>query len=250
MIRHVSSLTFAEYDFGRYKQLLKDNGYVYMHDIPDGFDHVKFLEQFGPLMPQYDGELIWSIKADPRFDDLYHSLNTKPLMPHTECYEYPAVPPRYLALWCVTPAADEGGATTLADGYAFFEQYSPEVRLALQNRRYDFFSSAGIKDMELGRTGNHPLVECREGRPPIVRFSYNNVRQVGDPLLDDVREGMLRHFDATHVAIHIEKNGLLHWDNHRVLHSRTGFDDRNRHLRRVWLAEPASIPGEVEVGVS
>lgn len=217
--------------------LLDTNGYAYVNGIPEGFDHAGFLQQIGPLMPQYDGELIWSIEAKDRYANVYHSLNTNPLFPHTECYEYPGRPPKYLALWCLVPNEDEGGHTTLADMYAFVETLTDEEREVLTSRRHTYFSSDGVKDMQLGRTGEHPFMELRPGRPPIVRFSINNVRLDDDTLLKSVHQRGVEFFDEHHVAVRYEPQSLLIWDNHRMTHSRTGYTDRRRLLRRVWLDE-------------
>lgn len=219
------------------RELLDANGYAYVDGIPDGFDHVGLLTQIGPLMPQYDGELIWSIRAHDRYQDLYHSLNTKPLLPHTECYEFVGRPPKYLALWCLVPSADGGGHTTLADMYRFIDTLSEQERTWLTERRFTFRSSSGVQDMQLGRTAEHPFIERREGRPPIIRFSVNNVDPAGDDVLPAVLERATTYFAERHVAVAYEPNSMLIWDNHRMTHSRTGYTDRRRHLRRVWLDE-------------
>ncbi|MBW0011524.1 MAG: TauD/TfdA family dioxygenase, partial [Pseudonocardiales bacterium] len=187
----VSQLDYADLDLVRFQEMLDEHGYVYLHGVPTGFDHVQYLSQIGPLMPQYDGELIWSIKAQERFDDLYHSLNTKPLMPHTECYEFLGLPPKYLALWCLVPAADGGGQTTLSDLYRFLETLTAEEREKLASTKFPFVSSAGVQDMGLGKTAVHPLLEEREGRSPVMRFSYNCVAHRDDPFLLNVRERVL-----------------------------------------------------------
>lgn len=232
-----SRLPYAELTVERLRKLLDANGYAYVDQVPEGVDYVALLEGVGPLMPQYDGELIWSIQALERFDDLYHSLNTKPLLPHTECYEFPGIPPKYLALWCLTPAEDGGGQTTLTDMYSFLNTLDPAEREHLASHTYQFSSSSGVQDMELGRIADHPFVERRPGRPPIIRFSRNNVDPAGDETLPAVLDRAVEYFDAEHVAVDFEPNALLVWDNHRMTHSRTGYTDRRRHLRRVWLAE-------------
>lgn len=224
-------------DLGELDGALRRDGYAYIDEIPDGFDHAGFIERLGELMPQYDGQLIWSIKADERFDDVYHSLNSKALMPHTECYEYAEVSPRYLALWCITKASDDGGQTTLADMYAFFETLSAEQRRIATEREVRFVSTAGVQDMNLGRIASHPLLELRPGRPPVARFSYNCIDHQDDPFLLEFREAALRFFEDHQLAVDIERNSLLVWDNHRMMHGRTAYTDRNRHLRRVWIAE-------------
>lgn len=231
-----SHITHDQLTVPALKELLDTNGYAYVDQIPDEFDHVGFLQQVGPLMPQYDGELIWSIQAQERYANLYHSLNTKPLFPHTECYEFTGRPPKYLALWCLVPS-DDGGHTTLADMYHFAATLSNHERERLTTRRYMFNSSTGVQDMALGRTAEHPFIEEREGRPPIVRFSTNNVDPAGDDVLPSVLERAVSYFDEEHVAVGYDPNALLIWDNHRMTHSRTGYTDQRRHLRRVWLDE-------------
>lgn len=233
----LGSLGWADWSDEKFRALLTQHGYVQLHGLPEDFDHLSFLQEYGELMPQYDGELIWSIQALERFDDLYHSLNTKPLNPHTECYEFQSVPPKYLALWCLKPADDEGGQTTLADLYGFLGTLTPEERAKLASREYHYVSSAGVQDMELGVTAVHSVVERREGLPDIVRFSYNCVVHENDPFLLDIRERVIDWFDSTCVGVDYAKGDILIWDNHRIAHSRTGYTDRGRHLRRVWLAE-------------
>jgi alpha-ketoglutarate-dependent taurine dioxygenase len=232
----VSRMSHPDFDEAEFRRMLDRNGYVYLDRVPEGFDHVEFLRRFGDFMPQYDGDLIWSVRPLKRFENMYHSLNTRPLTPHTECYEFPGTPPRYLGLWCIVPAADGGGQTTLADSRPFLESLTTQELAELSTRQYTFISADGVRDMELGRTAVHALYELREGRDPILRFSYNWVRH-HDPYLLDMRDRVVRYFVEHHVAISIEPRAVLLWDNHRVLHSRTGFTDEGRHLRRVWLGE-------------
>ncbi len=233
----LGALAWDDFTDERFRALLEREGYVHLHGLPEGFDHLEFLTRYGELMPQYDGELIWSIRALERFDDLYHSLNTKPLNPHTECYEFTGVPPKYLALWCLKPADDGGGQTTLADLYGFLDTLGEADRRRLAQRGYQFVSSSGVQDMELGVTAEHPVLEERGDRPPIVRFSYNCVVHGDDPFLLDIRERVLDWFNRTHISVDYRRGDILIWNNHRTVHSRTGYTDRSRHLRRVWLAE-------------
>lgn len=231
-----SRMSYAAYDAAEFRRLLERNGYVYLNEIPDGFDHLAFLCQFGALMPQYDGELVWSVKSQKRFENMYHSLNTRSLMPHTECYEFPDVAPRFLGLWCLVQASDSGGQTTLADSKPFLETLTGQELEQLSGRRYAFCSANGVQDMNLGVTAAHPLYETRAGKDPVLRFSYNCVEHM-DPFLLDMRERVVRFFEENHVAVDIEPQAVLLWNNHRVLHSRTGYSDERRHLRRVWLSE-------------
>jgi alpha-ketoglutarate-dependent taurine dioxygenase len=239
MAQQPVSISFQSLEHGLVEKLLASDGHVYIRSVPDDFDHVSFLARFGNLIPQYDGNLIWSIKPDLRFDNVYSSLNTQPLYPHTECYEFPSTPPRYLALWCLTPA-EAGGETTLADGYTFIRSLDPALQLAATHRLYDFTSTTGLRESNLGLSARHPIFETRRAGPPILRFSHQCMRSVEvDGAIDRIKRSALDFFEEMHVAVNIEKNGILLWDNYRMLHSRTGFEDRKRHLRRVWLAESA-----------
>lgn len=234
---HISHVSYGQYLPATIDQLLDRNGYVYMDSVPHDFDHMAFLRRFGTLMPQYDGELVWSIKADPQFDDVYHSLNTKELTPHTECAEFAGLPPRYLALWCIAPASDGGGQTTLADLYAFLDTLTPQERVDLASRQYEFVSTPGLRSMRLGGAAVHPVLEERCDLPPVARFSYTCMLSRDDPFILGIRERFLEFVSKTRVAIDFTPGSLLLWDNYRMAHSRTAYLDRRRHLRRVWLGE-------------
>jgi alpha-ketoglutarate-dependent taurine dioxygenase len=232
-----SQISYPEYADDAYRSLLDRNGYVYLDRVPGDFDHLGFLKRLGPPLPQYDGELVWSIKADPRYDGMYHSLNTKELTPHTECTEFETTPPRYLALWCLVPPADGKGQTILADMYSFLETLTPAERVMLGSRRYEFAATAGLQSMRFGRSAVHPILEDRGAARPLMRFSYSCIVHDDDPFVLDIRARVLDFVDRTHVAIEYSPGALLVWDNHRVVHSRTAYQDRRRHLRRVWLGE-------------
>jgi alpha-ketoglutarate-dependent taurine dioxygenase len=228
-----SHLTYPSYTADSFVALLDRHGYVYMDEVPGDFDHVSFCEKFGPLTPQYNGDLVFSVLADERYDHLNHPLTTHAMLPHTDGYEFEGEPPRYLALWCLVPPSDGGGKTTLGDLYAFVKTLGDEERRELASRRYRFVS--GIEETEVDRSAMYPVLEERGERPPIVRFSYDFVEH--DEFLAEINERMLSYFDRNHVAVAYEPNALLLWDNHRMVHGRTGFLDRERHLRRVWLRE-------------
>lgn len=232
-----SHLHFSDYDDDQFRALLRDNGYVYMDDVPGHFDHVAFFRGFGDLMRQYHGEYVWSVKAQERFQNMYHSLNTRPLMPHTECYEFADAPPRYLGLWCLVPADDGGGQTTLTDFAPFLASLTEAEFGQLASKQFTFVSANGVQEMNLGHTAVHPLYEERAGRLPIFRFSYNCVEDGGDPFLLEIRERVVKFFNENCLAIDIAPNALLLWDNYRVLHARTGYTNPRRHLRRVWISE-------------
>ena len=220
----------------RYRSQLASWGYIFLQNLPPDFDYLGFVQTFGRLLPQYDGQTVWSIKADPKFDGLYHSLNTKPLFPHTECYEFSGKPNKYQALWCLTPPGTGGGETTLADFYKFFESLGP-VERELLTRDYNFHSSAGIQASNLGVIARHPVVSQNEDSELILRFSFNCMEYQHDPQMVDLAARVVRFFDEQCMEFTWGKGDILLWDNWRMLHSRTGYEDRSRELKRVWLAK-------------
>jgi TfdA family taurine catabolism dioxygenase TauD len=214
---------------------IEDRGYAYLTPGKDGFDHFAFLSRLGEPIPQYDGKLIWDIVPEPGMDDVYHSKNTRALVPHTEGYELAGTPPRYLGLWCVTPAEGPGGETTLADGYEFLRGFTPAQRRLMTQVRYRWHSSEGLARHGIRISSEHPLLAHGNGRL-ILRFSANNVTVVDDGLLPGVLEAGRGFFERHHRAITVGQGALLVWDNWRMMHSRNPFTDRRRHLRRVLLA--------------
>ncbi|SPF38600.1 Gamma-butyrobetaine dioxygenase [Candidatus Sulfopaludibacter sp. SbA4] len=214
---------------------LDSKGYLFFPEVEEGFDHLAFLRRFGTVRPQYDGKDVWRIEPDRRFDGIYHSLNTEPLFPHTEYYEREGIPHRYQALWCVAPAECGGGQTLLADGYAFLDALDGDERRYLLTQRYEFGSSAGIRDSGLGSSAAHPVVEVLPGGTRLLRFSYNCMRYEHDHVMRGIAERVLEFFEAHRIPITYRRNSLLVWDNFRMLHSRTGFKDRQRKLERVFL---------------
>jgi alpha-ketoglutarate-dependent taurine dioxygenase len=166
-------------------------------------------------------------------DDVYHSRNKLPLVPHTEYYETPGAPPALLGLWCVRRAAGRGGETTLADGYELLKTLDGEER-SLMRRSYRWIASEGLRRQGLDISAQHPMLETVNA-VPVLRYSHNNMDSQGDSRVADLQGKVLRFFEDTHVSIDIEPNALLLWDNYRMLHSRNGFDDPHRHLRRVLL---------------
>ncbi|MFF3886926.1 TauD/TfdA family dioxygenase [Streptomyces sp. NPDC001914] len=209
-------------------------GWAYVGSVPRGFDYVGFLGQFGDLLPQYRGEKVWDLKPEPDMDDVYHSNNTRALTPHTEGYELSGLPPRYVALWCVTPSSGPGGETTLADGYEMLDGLTEQDRESLRERRYEWHCSEGLARQGVHLSNSHPVLESHAG-VDVMRYSYNNVARVPDGLLIPFLEAGKEFFDREHSSVLMAQDALLIWDNWRMMHSRNAFTDRGRHFRRVLI---------------
>ena len=197
------------------------------------------LGRFGGLMPQDGGEYRYDVKATSEAAELSSSKSANPLNPHTEASYYPD-PPRYVALWCVRAARCGGGHTTLADGR--------RVLGGLDAAERDFATCHPVAFGDASRPVAREATVFSPGPPPILRFSFNLLRYgCYDPSksqmagsADSAMEAFAERFAALFTAnarpIRLPDDGLLIFDNHRMLHSRTGYRDTARHLVRYWLA--------------
>jgi alpha-ketoglutarate-dependent taurine dioxygenase len=218
------------------RQLLAEDGYAYVTGVPDGFDYLSQLRRLGEPVRQYHGVLIREIRPEPDIsDDVYSASNTQELTPHTESYEFEGLPPRYVALWCVQPAQSPGGETTLADGYRFLRQFSSDDQTAMRTRVYEWRSSPSLASQGVQMRALHPILES-DASGLVMRYSSHDIVRVDDGLLPRYVDGGQQFFETSKLAVRIERNALLIWDNWRMMHARNGFTDRSRHLRRVLIA--------------
>ncbi len=218
------------------RRLLDRDGYVYVTGVQDGFDYLSQLRHLGEPVRQYDDSLVRDIKPEQDIsNDVYSASNMRELTPHTESYEFDGLPPRYVALWCVQPARGPGGETTLADGYRFLRQFSPEDLEQMRARVYEWRSSPSLASRGVRMCARHPILESYRGRL-VMRYSNQDVVRVDDDLLPRYIDGGRQFFEMNKCTIRIERGAVLVWDNWRMMHARNGFADRNRHLRRVLIA--------------
>ena len=212
-----------------FQQILKTQGYLYLEQLPDDFDHLVFASKFGVLLPhKYNGEYVFTIKVNPNLGDRYPAFTTSEVEPHTEGYEYEHRPLHYQCLWCVSPATCGGGQILLADGYAFVNSLSNEEREYITVYKFEFVTPSGS-------IVKHPLYDVESGKQPIVRFNFSQLRRESDRTLNNIATRFLQFFDDEKIAINWSKNDFLIWDNFRMLHSRTTYQDRDRELKRVYL---------------
>lgn len=214
---------------------LDHTGYAYLPTIPSGTDYLRELSRLGPPVPQYGGVLVRDVKPDPSIgNDVVSAANTAELTPHTEWYEFPGLPPRYVALWCVQPASGTGGETTLADGYALLDQFTPVERAQLAARARAWRSRPTLAREGVDQAVRQPILEAHAGRT-VIRFSMLDL-QPDDDLTERYVATGREFFETTRTAIKIARGAVLIWDNWRMLHARTAFTDPRRHLRRVLIA--------------
>jgi alpha-ketoglutarate-dependent taurine dioxygenase len=226
---------FVDDNLNLMRQLLSADGYVYLPGVPDGFDYVSELTKLGKPCLQYNGSVIRDVKPEPDIgDDVYSASNTRELTPHTESYEFDGLPPRYVVLWCVRPAEGTGGETTLADGYRFLRQFSTREQELMRSRIYEWRSNPSLASRGVRMSARHPILE-QSGEDLVLRYSNRDVVLVEDGLLPRYVDRGREYFDAAKLAVRIERNAILVWDNWRMIHARNRFTDRKRHLRRLLI---------------
>lgn len=223
-----------------FHEMMEEHGYVLITNVPDSFDQAAFCRRLGPFVPNYNGAVVGDVKPQPGMDDVYHSGNTKPLTPHTEGYDFEITPPRYIALWCVHPAAGPGGETTLADTRTWVADLDDDERKRLYQTDYEWKTTDGVKRLGLDLQTFHPVLE-EVGDQDIVRFSCNNLLRDAEDPAADLQVRWHQRFDDEYVAIDYQRNDTLVWDNWRLLHARNGFQDRQRHLRRIQVGAATPV---------
>lgn len=220
-----------------FRSMLAAHGYAFLTNVLDDFDPVSFCRCLGAFVPHINGDTIWDIRPEPEGkDNKYYSGSAKAFAPHTECFDFQGLPPRYLALWCVHPARGEGGETTLADTFPWIDRLPESERQRLEAVEFDWENPHGPG---LGVSSRHPLIERVNG-DMVVRFSCKNLLHSDDDPITKLILQWQQWFDEEHVAISYKRNDLLVFDNWRMLHGRSGFKDLRRHLQRLQIDPVAS----------
>lgn len=156
------------------------------------------------------------------------------LSPHTEFYEFAAIPPRYVALWCVRPARTGGGGTTLADGYRFLEGFTAQDRLKLLNEEREWRSRPTLEMEGVEPASCRAPALRKNGEDLVMRFSTFDLRRDRELTSRYIDTGRA-FFGANRITVDIEQYAILIWDNWRMMHARTAFTDPQRHLRRILI---------------
>ena len=215
---------------------LRRQGYVFCDGHTSQSEFLEITGSLGQSGPQYDGRHVWSIKPNPASKGGYHSLSNTELQPHTECYEFEAEPPRYLALWCREPGLAGEGHTYLGDlNQCLRETTTERERSELSSTPVNFFSTPGLQDEGLGDTYQGPMLNEHPDRASIIRFSVRCMDSRALPWMTERKVQMKRWLEDNRIEVRWSAGSYLIWDNHRMAHWRSAFSDLNRELLRVWL---------------
>lgn len=164
-----------------------------------------------------------------------------PILPHNdELFRTPI--PGLLCMHCVQASADGGGRSVLVDGVAVanrLREEKPEAfellaRIALPHRR---FLADGTDDVALA--ANWPAIDLDEhGEVAGVHVNERTMAPLSVPsdqvvpVYRALREFLRRLYDErAGVEFLLPGGDAVVFDNHRVLHARTGFAKR-RHIRQ------------------
>jgi alpha-ketoglutarate-dependent taurine dioxygenase len=223
--------------------LLRSRGWVLVEYVGGREQCEQLLRELGELQPQYGGSVRHEVRFRPGFDDLQYSQSANAITPHTEGPGH-GTPPRYLALHCHRQARCGGGSTVLADAYELLDSLPDALRSEVERRPIRFDLAAEGANAEAA-----PVLSAHEDGTRIVRFSHNVMRDgrlEGPARKSDDLEGVdpfhaelcrrgAEFMRTNGVVVLAPDDGLLIFDNWRMLHSRDRFDDRSRHLTRYWL---------------
>ncbi|MER7008085.1 TauD/TfdA family dioxygenase [Dactylosporangium sp. NPDC000555] len=225
-------------------------GFVVINGVENQEALGRTLESFGRMMPQYDGNLTYEVRAEPGFDDRAYSKSQNEIRAHTEAPGWQP-PPKYLALWCHVQARGGGGETCLADVKSYLRGLD---RATVKRLRSWDIAWGGANMSGRGSAGVvAPMLAPDGSGDEVLRFSYNLLTSGEyDPPLDgavpeerlpwgrfglDLAHQVHAHFNDTALKIRIPENAVLLWDNQRLAHARTLYVDPRRHLTRYWIAE-------------
>lgn len=228
---------------------LADRGYVVIEGIGGLPAAEELLVDLGTVMPQYDGEARHEVRYRPGFDDRSYSQSTNTIKAHTEAPGWDPSP-AWLALYCHRQARCGGGHTDLLDFRDVETHLSADERQLLHEPLW--FPAPPIS----GGPGVKTALVSGEAPTSVVRFSYNLLTAADyDPPLQgtvpendlplgrpgrELAEQVARLFVERRHRVLVPDGALLVWDNQRMLHARSRYEDRARHLTRFWVQREAA----------
>lgn len=235
--------TLVPPDVAQIRQTVERDGYAVVRELGGQQFAIRLLQELGVLLPQYKGALEHDVTYRPGFDDKSYSQSINTILAHTEAPGWNPSP-RYLSLYCRRQARCGGGHTDLLDGRRLVEFLDADEIQLLTGPEVAFPGPEG--------TVRKPLLASDHGRT-VLRFSYNLLTSGDyDPLLGatpaagdlplgqagaDLAEKVSTLFAVHRTQLLVPDDALLVWDNQRMLHARSEYTDRERHLVRYWIAD-------------
>lgn len=169
---------------------------------------------------------------------------------HTDSPQWENVPD-YVGLYCVS-RAKIGGESKFVSAYKIHNDLlkNNEDYLRLLYEKFHFDKRGEIKDNE-SKTVFEPIFKIvkNELRCRYLRNYINDGHDISKEGLTDEQVIALNNFDKFSmkdenvVSYNLETNDILFFNNHRILHGRSSFEDydeeeRKRLMIRTWIKDP------------
>jgi hypothetical protein len=248
-VRPETVIPATRFDFAEVSSALAEHGYAVLSPVTDVEHAAAVLAEFGRLVPQYDGGLTHEVTYRPGNDDRAYSQSANTIRAHTEAPGW-RPSPAYLALFCHRQARCGGGHTDLLDIEQVLPALTEDEKALLTDRELDF---PGPDHANQGRTVRTRLLSVADDGRRVLRFSWNllSTGEYDPPLEVDPDPGALplgapgaaladrvsALFGERATSVLIPENSVLIWDNRRMLHARSAYQDPARHLTRFWVNE-------------
>ena len=219
-------------------------GYVVVPDVGTLDAADELVRSVGELIPQYHGGLTHEVTYRPGNDHRAYSQSANTILAHTEAPGWHPSP-AYLALFCHRQARCGGGHTDLLDVRRLAAALDDdELALMIEHELHFPGPDGGV---------HSAMLSTDAAGDTALRFSYNLLTTSDyDPALEadvDPRRlplgeagRRLAHrvselFGELRTSVLIPDGALLIWDNQRMLHARSEYADRSRHLTRFWSGD-------------
>lgn len=202
---------------------------------------------------QRDERIAWPIKFDasvtvtPTFSQ---SLGEAAYHTDTQYFENPE---KYFGLFCIASDVPGKGTNQLVDGVEavrlFTEQYGEEAAAVLSKEFPFRVPSVFTKG---GQDSDVEVVWAPIFTPETKKIRYRTdtiLRALGEKTgisISDEQQQVLTQFDAMLGAMdtidyHLQPSDSILVNNHRMLHARTSFDNPDRFLYRVRMADENEV---------
>jgi len=217
-------------------------GYVLVEDVESLTAAEELVRSVGELIPQYNGLLTHEVTYRPGKKDRSQSVNVTSA--RTEAPgRHPS--PAYLALFCHGQARCGGGHTDLLDVRKLVGALDADELALMTDAELHFPGpDGGVRTT---------MLSTDAGGNTVTRFSYNllttsdydptlgaDVDPSGLPL-GEAGRGLAHRvsdlFRELRTRVLVPDGSLLIWDNQRMLHARSEYHDRSRHLTRFWSTD-------------
>ena len=219
-------------------------GYVVVPDVGNQTAAEEIVRAVGELIPQYNGHLTHEVTYRSGNNHSSYSQGANTILAHTEAPGWHPSP-AYLALFCHRQARCGGGHTDLLDMRRLVAALDADELALMTEADVHFPGPDG---------GVHSAMLSTDAvGDTVARFSYNLLTTSDyDPAPGAEVEGRrlplgeagrrLAHrvselFLQLRTSVLIPDGALLIWDNQRMLHARSEYADRSRHLTQFWSTD-------------